>query len=758
MKKTLLFTLLVAVSAIKVSAQSCTTTNATNCQCKDGSSNCDLLPNITMAEEPLYASGNNGVIEYSQTGNGVENGRLRVSVSTPNIGHGSLTVRATNRYICGPDTFTTNPGTCPDGTSPRNMVVQRVYHKNGNVMTYYDRNAGSMTYHPTHGHMHVDDWGIYTLRVRDTAIADPMQWPIIGSGAKLGFCLMDYGTCSYYNGHCEDSAHNVLQNANFPNFALGGGNYNCSPTEQGISSGYTDIYYQYLDGMYITIPPNTCNGDYYIVVKIDPHDYFLEENENDNVIAIPYTLVNQVPMGGGTATITPSVTSSSVCEGTPINLTANSGTSYLWSTGESTQTITVSEPGSYSVSVNSLCGLAVSPPLTISHIPSHTDADSVAVCEGTPVILTANATGTAHWFDASQNGNELFVGDNYSTTLNSSTTLYVESRDTVSGFSGSVGPIDFSIGGGAYYSNDQHQIFDVFSTVILKSIKVFANSAKSRTFELRNSAGTVLNSVTVNLPQGTDTVYLNFTIPPGTDYQLGWASGSAPDLYRNSAGASYPYSINNLISIKGNSANDLARWYCLYDWKVAEPDITCVSNRTPVVATVNPSPSVSLTGLSSQYYNTDTAVALTGTPAGGSFSGTGVSGTSFSPSDAGVGGPYTVTYSFTDTTGCTGSATSQVTVLLDNNIGINNIEGISGVNVFPNPSNGEFELSLKSADSKKINLNITDAAGKKVFAEDNIHVLNAFVKKIVLKGVAVGVYNLTINTGKKQNTYNVIVQ
>lgn len=96
--------------------------------------------------------------------------------------------------------------------------------------------------------------------------------------------------------------------------------------------------------------------------------------------------------------------------------------------------------------------------------------------------------------------------------------------------------------------------------------------------------------------------------------------------------------------------------------------------------------------------------------------------------------------------------------MLDNNIGINNIEGISGVNVFPNPSNGEFELSLKSADSKKINLNITDAAGKKVFAEDNIHVLNAFVKKIVLKGVAVGVYNLTINTGKKQNTYNVIVQ
>ena len=159
-----------------------------------------------------------------------------------------------------------------------------------------------------------------------TKAADPMQWPIIGNGAKLGFCLMDYGDCTYYNGHCEDSAGNTLINGDFPNWDLGGGNYNCSPTEQGISSGYTDIYYQYLDGMYIAIPPNTCNGDYYIVVKIDPHNYFLEENENDNVIAIPYTLTKQIT----TTVATIAATAVKTCEAIPITLTASAGNSFLW--------------------------------------------------------------------------------------------------------------------------------------------------------------------------------------------------------------------------------------------------------------------------------------------------------------------------------------------------------------------------------------------------------------------------------------------
>src|SRR5690606_9041815 len=132
--------------------------------------------------------------------------------------------------------------------------------------------------------------------------------PIIGDGAKLGFCLMDYGTCSYYNNHCKDtnmyySQGNTLINTDFPNYGLGGGSYNCSVVEQGISSGYTDIYSENLDGMWINIPPGTCNGNYWIVAEVDPKDNFIESREDNNWTAIPITLTLQDAPGNPNFTI-----------------------------------------------------------------------------------------------------------------------------------------------------------------------------------------------------------------------------------------------------------------------------------------------------------------------------------------------------------------------------------------------------------------------------------------------------------------------
>ncbi len=376
----------------------CTTTNATSCVCETpGSTNCDLLPDIIVGRPPLLASGTNGVIEYSQTGNGAENGRLRVSVTTPNIGHGPLEVRTTNMYICGTDTITgTAPSTCPNtGLPPKQLLKQRVYHKNGNSMTYYDRDAGSMTYHPSHGHMHVDNWGVYTLRAQSSD-PNPLNWPIIGTGAKLAFCLMDYGSCSTYNGHCVDSLGNTLTNGNFPNYGLGGGGYNCSAVVQGISSGYTDIYYQYLDGMYITIPPGTCNGNYFIVVHIDPYNYFLEENENNNVIVVPYTLTKQA----GTVPIITASGTTNICPGNSVTLTATPSPSYLWSTGATTQSITVSQAGTYTVTtdVGTSCpGTSQPVNVTVQNMPVTITPASDSLCPGQSTVLntSVNTPSTA---------------------------------------------------------------------------------------------------------------------------------------------------------------------------------------------------------------------------------------------------------------------------------------------------------------------------------------------------------------------------
>src|SRR5690606_18647586 len=185
-------------------------------------------------------------------------------------------------------------------------------------------------------HNHVDDWVVFTLREEDPNNPDTLSWTIVGEGAKIGFCLMDYGSCSYYNGHCRTvqkyNQGTVLTNSSFPNYGLGGGSYSCSPVEQGISSGYTDIYDETLDGMWINIPPNICNGKYWIVAQVDPLNHFLEADETNNWTAVPYTLSKQTPAGSATASIALS-DDEYLCNNDSITLTASIANSYLWSNG-----------------------------------------------------------------------------------------------------------------------------------------------------------------------------------------------------------------------------------------------------------------------------------------------------------------------------------------------------------------------------------------------------------------------------------------
>lgn len=87
------------------------------------------------------------------------------------------------------------------------------------------------------------------------------------------------------------------------------------------------------------------------------------------------------------------------------------------------------------------------------------------------------------------------------------------------------------------------------------------------------------------------------------------------------------------------------------------------SNTTSQSVTVNALPNVSFSGLNTAYCVDAANVTLTGSPSGGTFTGQGiVNGTTFSPSAAGVGGPYTITYTYTNGNGCVNSQSQTVTV------------------------------------------------------------------------------------------------
>ena len=609
MKKRFLLCLFIISTTIGFAQ--CTINDATDCECLDNSQvDCDLLPDIQLSWFGLEDV-SDGPTEYAQTGEGNNNGRLRISVSTPNTGRGPLTVRGAGPngyrwFICGADTmsiydpYTEESFYCPDGEVGKQIIWQRVYHKNSdNTMSYTDYMAGTMAYHPTHGHNHTDDWGVFTLRIKDEDEPDPRNWPIVSDGAKMGFCLMDYGTCSPaetggwaepvdYTNHCKDN-NTVYQegvtilNSDVPNWGLGGGNYDCSEIEQGISVGYIDLYGEWLDDQWINLDPNLCNGDYWIVGIIDPNNFYLESNKDNNYTAIPVSLSLQSEETTSVINLEGNV---DICEGESVELTANYGDSYLWSTGDTSQTITVSEPGEYTVLVNnSNCNTSyTSEPTNVSEINITTPSllfpiDSA--CLGEEVILELDAEDI-YWYN--QEGDLVSIQNPYiMPVLEADLHLFASQRQSTL-YNETFGESEHQ--GSNFYSGTSYNgylIFNANTDFTLETVDVLTEHEGERLIELRSELGLLVYDTLVMITEDA-TLYLNWEIEAGNDYKIGTNTeinnanfdGNNPMLMRNNQGTSYPYSIQNIVEITDSEWGQ-DYYYYFYNWAISWMGNSCES-------------------------------------------------------------------------------------------------------------------------------------------------------------------------------------
>ncbi|MBK8497386.1 MAG: hypothetical protein IPL52_00885 [Flavobacteriales bacterium] len=578
---------------------SVTSLTASTCSCQvAGATNCDLLPDIMIS---WYALQNSyaGPSEFSQTASS-DAARLRVSGSTPNVGHGPLETRGVNaagvrKFICGPDTFSTTASTfaCPNGFTPRQILYQRVYHKNpSGTMTYTDVETGSMTYHATHGHQHVNDWSTMSLRLAQPGVSDPRLWPVLATGGKVGYCLINLFTCSGSPGYCKTShlynqGSNVLNGAFGNNYNLGFGD-GCTDVRQGIKVGNGDTYSENLDGMWINLMPGLCNGQYQIVMDVDPNDDFLEENEENNYTWMPFNVTQQSPANsGGTANILSSGPLA-MAPGDTRTLTASPGTAYAWSTGATTRSITITGAGTYSCTVTCPCGSLSTPSLTFTSLaaPPPPVGTGATVLSGTTAGLSATGSDL-HWFDASSGGNEVGTGNNFTTPVLSSTTNYwVEARNTVAGANVHAGKLDNS-GSGAYESTKNWLFFDAYAPFKLESFKVYASTLGLRHFVLVDRLGNLIAEKFIEIPSGLNTITVNWDVPAGTQHRITAYDDNSEvtrNLWRSSSGVSYPYAIGTLGSITGSSSAGM--YYYLYDWIVKTNDVFAASARTMVTATV----------------------------------------------------------------------------------------------------------------------------------------------------------------------------
>jgi subtilisin-like proprotein convertase family protein len=365
--------------------------------CPGGTANCDLLPDMTSSAKEI-------LLHHNETP-----GFLYISNATPNIGYGPIDIYGMDSCFCG-TTYVPCGTVCPGGVEMKHVVKQRIFQKvaGTDTLDYYDRIAGLMTYHSNHGHLHVDNWAYYTLRTA-TSNPDATTWPIVGTGTKQSFCLVNLGTCNGNPGECTDNNGNTILTV--PNQNLGF-HTGCGLI-QGIYPGHYDVYSISLND---PIPlNNVCNGNYYIVSITDPNNDFLESDETNNWVAVPITLTQQ----STSPAITPQGPTT-FCPGDSVVLTGNIASNYSWSTGETTQSIVVRDSGSYTFSTTCGSSVATSPPINVSLITLNsniTPAHATLECNGDPIELnaTANSGGFQNVPVTFTSNTQVFIPDNNST-------------------------------------------------------------------------------------------------------------------------------------------------------------------------------------------------------------------------------------------------------------------------------------------------------------------------------------------------------
>ena len=299
------------------------------------------------------------------------------------------------------------------------------------------------------------------------------------------------------------------------------------------------------------------------------------------------------------------------CAGT-LTLTSSAAAAYSW-TGPAgftatTQSINPTATGTYSLTTTGLCQNWTAAPTVVSVLaaPSPTGTGAAGPGPASFNISAAGAGGTFNWYDAATGGTLLGSGAAFSTPVISSTTNYYV--DETTNYPGSIYNGGRSSGAGSNSSNLNAGLdFDVLAPCTLTSVKVYATSTGAKTIQLKNSAGTVLNSFTTAvLPVDSSVITLNFPLTPGTGYRLTQSSGTAPALKRNNSGVTYPYTTPGFVSITNGytgSTTSSTAYYYYYDWKITTPTVSCTSPRVPVVATI-----LTFTGISSLSENNGVAI------------------------------------------------------------------------------------------------------------------------------------------------------
>ncbi len=443
-----------------------------------------------------------------------------------------------------------------------------------------------------------------------------------------------------------------------------------------------------------------------------------------------------------TTSPTVTVNSATICAGTSTILAASGANTYTWSSGAQSTTLSVNPTATTVYTVTGKlngCNTINIKTVTVTVNATPTIAvTSVSICAGTSTILTASGASTYSWstgantstisITPTSNSNYTVVGTNSfgcsqsktsTVTINASPNVAVNSATICSGSSATLiatGAATYSWNTGS--NNDNVSVSPTSSTAytVIGTNSLGCSQTKTTSVSVISLPTISVNSATIC--EGNSATLI---ASGATSYT--WNTGS------NNASISVNPLSTTVYTVSGTS-ND------------------CPSSVSETVSvTVNQNPNVTLSASNLSLCTNSAQQTLNGTPTGGTYSGTGVSGNTFNPNIAGSGN-HIANYNFINSNGCSGSANVTFTVSVCT--GITEIDS-KHINVYPNPAKDLINIEIGEYDINS-NIEIYDAIGKLVYSAKT----SGSLMQINIGHFACGVYNLRLSSNSSSYLKRII--
>lgn len=386
-------------------------------------------------------------------------------------------------------------------------------------------------------------------------------------------------------------------------------------------------------------------------------------------------------------------------------------------------------------------------PLSVlSEIASPAQWEGDLLCEGGTGILRSAYEGAAdiRWYDAPQEGNLLGSGAVLLLEgLQSSMTAYseVSPRARV----GKSGP-----DGSTNISDQQRGLrFNVYHPCRLLSVKVYAEEAGGRFLNLVRPDGSILSRIVQITSPGEHELSLGINLDPGEGYLLRLQGGKGLRL-SSGGNLGYPFEVPGVMEITTSSLGTSAYFY-FYDWEVQYAE-RC--GRAAVDLLVAEGDTASQLSIIASADTLDLALES------GSISFESTAGNAsswhwdFGDGNTATGatvehaytqpGTYLATHWTENATGCTHSAAR--TVVVEDSTPSSASQAVPAAGrllVFPNPTTGQFFLSLKSASPQQARILLTDLLGRPLITQER-RIAPHETTELNLAAWPSGIYILTV--------------